>query len=173
MGFQLDSLLVDCGAGPRQPPREVFVTAPATSAPQLAAVAVHLLARMSEAAVADMQARYDLGQVVHRLRYGEECAARRDHIALLASSFDIHPSALRRMARVSESVSPGEFRYFCALRDSRGIPLTWSHLEVLSEIRYAPRRRELADLASARRLSVRELRGLVAKRKPSSGMSAP
>jgi hypothetical protein len=142
-----------------------------SGASELGAIAAQIRARLSDAAVADLHARYELGQVVHQLRYGEGPVSRSGDIALLAHCFDIHASALRRIARVAESVPPAEFAYVCSLRDPCGVPLTWSHIEVLSEIRNAQRRRDIARTTSATRLSVRELRELVGRR--SSTVAVP
>jgi len=99
-------------------------------------------------------ARYDLGQLVHYLRYGRSQPPALD---ALARSLGMHPSALRRYGRVTERIRVQEFASLLQRRDVYGRPLTWSHLEKLAEARAATVRRQLADEAVSGLLSVRAI----------------
>jgi len=125
---------------------------------QLTAVALHIRARFTEVALTELCARYDLGRLMHLLRYGEGW---REHTSLLAECFGLHSSVLRRVARVSEAIDAQDFRLICSLRDPRGSPLSWSHLEVLADIRSPSRRRHVAEAACSGQLTVRQLRASV------------
>jgi hypothetical protein len=124
---------------------------------QAPSVATRLLTSMAEAAVADLKAQYQVGCAIHELRYpapGESPDAR--GLAALGKRLGLDPSALRRRARVTETIGPHEFAMIVELRSARGLPLTWSHLEVLSTVRSRARREAIAREVAEGELSVRQ-----------------
>jgi hypothetical protein len=82
---------------------------------------------------------------------------------MLAKRLGVDPSALRRYARVSETITSREFAWLMKQRTPRGAPLTWSHVEVLARERDADRRQALALAVAAEDLSVRALATRVLK----------
>ncbi len=125
--------------------------------PRIDAVTTHIVQRLAEAAVDDMRARYDFGRVLHSLRQNRPLAGGIGTLRLLSKRLGVDPSALRRYARVSDTISAREFAWLLKQRTPRGAPLTWSHLEILSREREPERRRTLALAAAAEDLSVRAL----------------
>jgi hypothetical protein len=113
--------------------------------------------RLAEASVADARARYDLGCIVHTLRYDSSERFRSDTLRNLARRLATHPSALRKLARIAETIGPKELDAYLERRDSSGMPLTWSHIATLSRIRSVQVRQEWAAKALAHGLSVRQL----------------
>jgi hypothetical protein len=111
--------------------------------------------RVALAAREDIRARYEIGRLVHGLRY--ECTDNKAARALarLSSALNLKPGTLRRYARVTETISPDEFEEYV---DQDGMPLTWSHLEELAEVRSISVRRRCAEQATSEKLSVSALR---------------
>ena len=163
-GFQImsDRFLIGRGPTGNVGPRPFY---------RFAAVTEHIVLRVAEAQVQEILAWYDFGCALHYARYAEvEGLKLSSVITPLAGALDLHPSALRRYARVSEAIRPGELAFLIRLRGLDGLPLRWSHLELLSDVRSAERRRELAIEACSEGLSVRKLAGRIrdsAKDKPS------
>src|SRR5579872_1327092 len=91
--------------------------APGSTAADVRAVAAHIAVRIADAAVDDLRARYDLGQLVHYLRYGRSQPPALD---ALARSLGMHPSALRRYGRVTERIRVQEFASLLQRRDVYG-----------------------------------------------------
>src|SRR6516165_9153116 len=104
-----------------------------------------------------MRARYDFGRVLHSLRQHRSKAGGIGALRLLSKRLGVDPSALRRYARVSETISAREFAWLMKQRTPRGAPLTWSHVELLARERDPERRRALALGVVAEDLSVRAL----------------
>jgi hypothetical protein len=130
----------------------------------LDAISLHIAARLTAAAEEDLRARYDIGWVAHVARYEGDGATA---LKQLRDRFALDETALRRYARVSETLSSSEFKWVVNLRTPRGLPLTWSHLELLQKVRSSPHRRVLATLAARDGWSVRELAARVrAQRSP-------
>lgn len=124
--------------------------------------ATRLLSGMAVAAIAELRAQYDIGQHVHRLRYpspGEVVGSQA--LADLGRRLNLHPSALRRRARVSERIRPDEFEVLIGLRSARGLPLTWSHLELLALVRGRTQRESLARKIVAGDIGIRQCSALV------------
>jgi hypothetical protein len=115
--------------------------------PRVRGVVAHILQRLAMAHVSIVRARYDLGQLVHALRYSDARAFGTNAVDTLASWLGIDSSALRRWARVTEVIPPDELDGICCARTPRGMPLTWTHLEKLALERSTTRRREQAQLA--------------------------
>jgi hypothetical protein len=124
------------------------------SSQAIAVVAHHVVTRMAAATVEDARARYDFGHVLHLIRYADNAALRIRQVAVLLK---VDSSALHRYARVSETISPPEFNWLVTLRTSRGMPLTWSHLEQLATERSSARRARFARVAVQEQFSVRKL----------------
>jgi len=128
--------------------------------PRIDAVTTHIVHRLASAAVDDMQARYDFGRVLQSLRRNRPQAGTTGSagtLRLLSKRLGVDPSALRRYARVSETISAREFAWLMKQRTPRGAPLTWSHIELLARERDPERRRALALVVAAEDLSVRAL----------------
>ncbi|WP_394832266.1 hypothetical protein LVJ94_37695 [Pendulispora rubella] len=123
----------------------------------LEAVVLHFLERLADIATQEMRTRYDLGRIVSRIRHDPTGAFPTDALRRLAHAFDTHPSALRRSARVSEMISVDELEAVLALRANGGHPITWSHLELLTEVRGRDARWTLVQSILGERLSVRDL----------------
>jgi hypothetical protein len=121
------------------------------------AVVRHLVARVIAIATADVTVRYDLGRMVHTLRYGSSTRRTTPSIAVLARLLDMHRTRLDRYARTAATIPPGEFAELVQLRTPRGFPLTWSHFELLARIRGAGARRTMAKAAADSALSVHAL----------------
>jgi hypothetical protein len=126
-----------------------------------------LIERLADAGVADMRARYDLGGIVHKLRYDRAREFGALTLANLAHAINLHPNTLHRYARVRESIALSEFEELLELRTPHGLPLSWSHLEVLARARRADVRRRCAREVAAESLPVR-----VAAKRLRSYMSA-
>jgi hypothetical protein len=125
--------------------------------PRIDAITTHIVHRLAAAAIDDMKARYDFGRVLQSLRSGRPQAGGTGTLRLLSRRLGVDPSALRRYARVSETISPREFTWLMRQRTPRGAPLTWSHVEVLARERDPDRRQVLAAATAAEDLSVRGL----------------
>jgi DNA-binding NarL/FixJ family response regulator len=150
------------GAAIEQFVRDAQQTDTESDEPQPPSAASRLLTGMADAAVADLRAQYAIGQFVHCLRYpGPDETSGLQHLVALGLRLDLHPSALRRRARVSETVRADEFEALLALRSPRGLPLKWSHFELLSAVRSRSRREATAIRILAEDLSVRECVALV------------
>jgi hypothetical protein len=118
------------------------------------ATAAHVAERLTTAAVDDIWARYDLGRIVHQIRYDSSGDLTARTLANLARALGMHPSALRRYARVTERIAPSELAELLELRDPHGRPLSWSHFEKLAEAPAADMRRRCAKEVIAATLSV-------------------
>jgi hypothetical protein len=116
-----------------------------------------VVARLVEAAVDDMLARYDLGLVLSTLRRLAPRAVGAKELNSMAKWMGIHASALRRYARVTETIDRAEFAHLLGLRNAHGTPLTWSHVECLALEGNAARRKVLAIAIAEEDLSVRAL----------------
>jgi hypothetical protein len=117
-------------------------------------VTMHIMLRLATAAADEVQARYDFGIVLLTLR---EAHAGRSALRVLAERYRFDPSALRRYARVCSAIFPDEFTWLAGLRTCRGMPLSWSHIELLAREPSRQRRKELAIAVLEDDLSVREL----------------
>ena len=133
--------------------------------PRIEAVTTHIVHRLAAAAVDDMRARYDFGRVLQSLRQHRSKAGGVGALRLLSKRLGVDPSALRRYARVSETISSREFGWLMKQRTPRGAPLTWSHVELLSRERDPDRRTALATMAAAEDLSVRALASRINERR--------
>jgi CheY-like chemotaxis protein len=144
------------------PPDSIHTGAGELAAEEPRSSAVRLVTGMADAGVADLRAQYAIGTFVHGLRYP---GATEDHspgeFADLAQRLGLHPSALRKRARVSETIQPEEFEGLVGLRTARGLPLTWSHMEKLALVRVRSHRGAIARQIVEQDLSVRESASLV------------
>jgi hypothetical protein len=125
--------------------------------PRVDAIASHIARRLADAAVEDMRARYDFGRVLHTARKQSRGAGEQGVLRVLARRLGVDASALRRYAQVSDVISAREFDGMLKLRNARGEPLTWSHVELLARVRSAERRHQLAIAVVREELSVRDL----------------
>jgi hypothetical protein len=117
----------------------------------------HVVLRLADAAIEDIKARYDLGEVVCTLRRIMPRGAAAVEVKSIAKVMGVHASALRRYARVTEAIDGHEFAQLLRLRTGRGMSLTWSHVEHLALVHEPVRRRALALAAVHESLSVRAL----------------
>jgi hypothetical protein len=139
-------------------PDDVAGAPPSTGMlPRIQAIALHVVHRLAEVGVEDVQSRYNLGCVAHQIRYDSSGQFARCALAEFADAVHLSVNVLRRYARVSETIGAHELAEFLAWRTRCGLPLTWSHLERLSEVRGKGARRRWAEEAIREALSVREL----------------
>jgi hypothetical protein len=128
---------------------------------QTCVLATQIADRIAQAAVEDLRARYELGRLVHDLRYdGTDHEILRD-LSRLGVACGLAAATLRRYARVSETINPNEFGNLTRPRGPRGPSLTWSHIEELAEARSSEVRRRCAEAAISESLSVSALRARV------------
>jgi hypothetical protein len=120
-----------------------------------------IVERIASARVEEAKARYDLGVLLHAIRYAPLPEYGSRPIEEIATRLHVDPSGLRRYARVAEVIRPDEFRSYMVERTGPGGPLAWAHLERLSQVASATRRRTLADAAIRENLSVRCLDALI------------
>jgi hypothetical protein len=153
-------------APPSSKPRKPSV------APQTWATAVQISNRLAEAAVEDLRARYELGRLVHRLRYDSAEPHAMRAISKLAGACGLRVATLRRYARVTEMIRPVEFDELTRNRGPRGPSLTWSHIEELAEARNSEVRRKCAEAAVSEALSVSALRARVRTVSSEDGIAA-
>ena len=126
---------------------------------RVASVATHIHLRLAGVQRDEIHARYDLGRLVHAVRYSEQFGAGAQ--AALSQLMNLDESVLRRHARVAETIRGEEFTTLLQLRMPSGASLSWSHLEVLAQVRAPTTRLSLAVETAARALSVRVLRSRV------------
>jgi len=119
--------------------------------------ASHFVERLSDIAGREIRLRYELGRFLHAIRYREAGAFPSDALDRIARIVGTHPSGLRRCARVTEALDADEFEAIARLRGPRGWRVTWSHFELLAEVRSRPTRWRLAHVIIDQRLSVRAL----------------
>lgn len=151
------------GAGRSSGRRDALSGEPGSRAvwQQTCALATQIADRIAQAAVDDIRARYELGRLVHRLRYdGADDEVLRG-VSGLGAACGLAAATLRRYARVSETINPSEFDELTRRRGPRGPTLTWSHIEELAEARSSAVRRKCAEAAVTESLSVSTLRARV------------
>ncbi len=147
----------------RSTPRGSLSSGPGSHAiwQQTCALATRIADRIAQAAVDDLRARYELGRLVHELRYdGSDHEILRD-LSKLGAACGLAAATLRRYARVSETINQREFSDLTRPRGPRGPSLTWSHIEELAEARSSEVRRKCAEAAITESLSVSALRARV------------
>ncbi len=125
--------------------------------PRVKAITSHIVDRLAAAAVADMQARYDFGQVLHSVQVGDPGENWLSALRAVSERLGVDESALRRYRRVSERIDAREFAWLTSLRTDRGWALKWSHIELLARVGEKSRRRDLAMQIVAEDLTVRAL----------------
>jgi len=136
-------------------------------ASSFATIVQEALRRIAGAAVDDVRARHELGVALHAVRYCETADGART-LQHLANQLGVDVSALRRCARVAETIDANQLTAILQLRTAKGLPLTWSHLETLSLERNIRQREALAVAAAAEDLSVRALSSRVRRKRQSS-----
>jgi hypothetical protein len=129
--------------------------------PQICAAAAQIANRIAEAAAEDLRARYELGRLVHSLRYDSADRHALRVVSKLGVASGLAVATLRRYARVTEMIKPHEFDELTSARGPRGPSLTWSHIEELAEARNTEVRRRCAEAAVSESLSVSALRARV------------
>jgi hypothetical protein len=127
----------------------------------LVEMARHLVRGRADAAIEEMRARYALGRLVHRMRYGVSDRLRARTLGKLGKMFRMKPASLHQLARVTEAIGVEEFERYVTARGPRGFTLTWSHIEELAEVRSPAHRRLHAEAALAESLSVGALRARI------------
>jgi hypothetical protein len=125
--------------------------------PRILERGTHAMQHLVAAVIEDVQARYELGQLSHQIRYDSSGELSCRTLELLARTVHVHVSSLRRYARVTEAIGPDQFTELVTLRNRNGWPLTWSHIELLAEIRDARLRRRHVEETLSSALSVRDL----------------
>lgn len=133
------------------------------------AVVRHVVVRLAEIQSEEIQVRYDLGEVLCTLRRVMPGPARAAELSSIAKWMRVHPSALRRYARVAETIDRMEFAQLRMLRTARGTALTWSHVEHLAQQRDRERRKTLAAAVADHDLSVREVADRLRRERNANG----
>lgn len=139
----------------------------ASESPHAHTIAVTISRRLAIAAEEDIRARYDLGRALRAVRDGEPAAVQA--LEAVADALGVHWTLLRRYVRVATVIPPAQLEAFVALRSQRGMPMTWSHLEHLAEIRSARMRAVFAARIAAEGWSVRALKANVRESKGKHG----
>jgi hypothetical protein len=121
-------------------------------------IVAHLAYRMAEAICEDLRVRYDVGMLVHNVRYDFPEHVTMQTLAELGKRFRLRPASLRRVARAAEVIGVDEFERYLSTRGPDGFPLSWSHIEELATVRNKAARIRHADAAVTGLLSVRQLR---------------
>jgi hypothetical protein len=103
----------------------------------------------------DTQARYELGRLLLHVRYRSVTESLSEALQSASEALQVTPNVLRRYARVSGVIGPEEFAELIELRGIHGMPLTWSHLELLATLRPSRERRALASEIVDHGLSIR------------------
>jgi len=123
----------------------------------LEAMASRIVERLVKIALDDIRVRYELGQLVHTACQAKRRASGSTALERLSLTLDVHSTALRRHARVSAMFTQGDLEAVLSLRRPNGLPVTWSHLELFSEVTNRDARWRFVHLAVAEGLSVRAL----------------
>jgi hypothetical protein len=134
---------------------------PLVVAPRWSTRAFHIVHRIRQAAIDDLRARYELGLLVHDLRYDVRDNVPRGTLKEFARLINVRLGTLQRYARVAEMIGAPEFEDYVTLLGPQGTVLTWSHIEELAEARGADLRRLRAEEAVSEALSVNELRARI------------
>ncbi|WP_394851005.1 hypothetical protein [Pendulispora rubella] len=124
-------------------------------------MAAHLVDRFAKVAIDNIRVRYELGQLVANARYDRRSAKGVTPLDRLSNAMDVHSTALRRCARVCTIFTRDELEDMLRLRRPNGLPVTWSHLELVSEITSRHTRWHLVQRAVNEGLSVRSLAALI------------
>ena len=102
--------------------------------------------------------------MLHAARYADETVYGHKVVDAIAATLSTDSSALRRQARVSEAISPPEFDNLVRVRLAGGLPMSWSHLEVLARVRCKNQRKEIVQAIAGTATSVKGLMGTVKRR---------
>jgi hypothetical protein len=122
----------------------------------VAEVARGIVAYLAEARRADALARFAVGDLIHAIRYHPSVGTHA--VRQVAERLALDESGLRRIARVAERIRPAERPSLLSLTDAQGLPLTWSHIELLERVCGANARIRVARAALEGPLSVHALR---------------
>lgn len=129
-------------------------------APALQAEIDHLRELIGDASVLDALVRHGVGTVVKKVRgdrakYGERA------LKQLEDAFDFDENTLRRFEAVAETWTKADLKKLLHRKNVKGLPLTWSHLELLAQVSSGARRDKFIEKILHDALSVRELRVLI------------
>lgn len=103
---------------------------------------------------------YDFGAVTNKVK-SEDARYGKKAVETLAKELKLDRATLYRWAKVATAWTKSDFAKIAARRSPKsGLPLTWSHLEVLSDVENTKRRGELLEQALSEALTVVELRDL-------------
>jgi hypothetical protein len=128
----------------------------------LAQLAESIWARLADIRRAEALGRFAIGDEVHAVRYGQGAAV--CSVRQLSERTGLDESGLRRLGRTSEGIRPEHRNAILSLTDSRGFPLSWSHLEELARVRNSERQIGVARKALAERFSAEDLRRYISGR---------
>jgi hypothetical protein len=101
---------------------------------------------------------------MHEIRCGDSDDLTAGTIPLLGRVLGLHRGRLGRYAKVTEMIASQEFSELLRLRNPRGLPLTWSHIELLAMIRGVALRHKYAEEVISKHVTIRELAARVRKR---------
>lgn len=127
-----------------------------------ARIAEAYVAGLTDLEVCALRVRYALGQSLRRASQ-EEGARVVGHVSasLRAAGLRLDVSALRRIRRVASVIRPDEFEDLVTLRSAAGLPLKWSHLELLASLRVRARRTKTAHAILAAMLTYKSATEIV------------
>jgi hypothetical protein len=128
--------------------------------PALREEVARLRNRIAKATVADAMVRHDIGTVVKKVR-GNRAKYGARALAQLERAFDFDENTLRRFEAVAELWTASGLAKLLARKNSKGLPVSWSHLELLAEVASDGKRDKLIEKTLAESLTVRQLRLLV------------
>jgi hypothetical protein len=108
---------------------------------------------------ADVPARYKLALIASQLKDEEEFG--KDALDRMDEELGLGTSTLYRYAKVPEAWAAEAFKPASERLNSKGLPLTWSHWELLATVTDKDKREALLDTALTESLNVRDLASAV------------
>ena len=117
----------------------------------------------------DMRARYKVGRIVGEVM--DEAKYGQNAVEVMEEKLRRDKKTLYRYARVAQLWPAAEFERLVRKKDAAGLPVTWSHLEVLVEVEDGRVRKGLLSKALKKCWSVRTLRAEIENLEPASSRS--
>ncbi|MCM2333469.1 MAG: hypothetical protein NDI82_05930 [Anaeromyxobacteraceae bacterium] len=122
----------------------------------------------------DVLNTYEFGAVTNKVK-SEDARYGKKAVETLAKELKLDKATLYRWAKVATAWTKSDFAKIAGRRSPKsGLPLTWSHLEILSDVENAKRRGKLVEQALAEALTVVDLRSLIkGSSKKATGRTLP
>lgn len=114
---------------------------------------------MSRAELDDIVNRHAVGIVVQEVRDGAKYGS--GAVGKIAHELGVDESTLSRYAKVADAWTKPEIVALAKMKNAHGLPLTWSHLVEIADVKDGRRRRGLVGKVIEEGLSVRGLRALI------------